>query len=229
MTSEALHVYSWRLSLGWNGWICLHLIRSHRVLWNIIKIMADCLCRDCILLALYLLRLVLWANLARCVVFLPLPLGLPILFKQFLTLLCEPLKSRATCSIKLISASVYIQRALGDVHTYVFAAPMLILSLTWCPLIGRASHFVLRAIELGMMMVRWLLINNSLQVLVCQWGLRWAHNLVVLLQMRIVVGFLILKGWSLLLSCFSCILHHSAGDILSDWAKVSCIAWSWIF
>jgi hypothetical protein len=107
------------------------------------------------------------ANLARCVVLLSLPLGLPILFKQFLTLLCEPLKSRAICSIKLISTSVYIQRALGDVHAYVFAAPMVILSFTRRPLIGRAPHFFLWAIELGMMMVRWLLINYSLQVLVC--------------------------------------------------------------
>jgi hypothetical protein len=213
MTSEALHVYSWRLSKGWNGWICLHLIRSHRVLWHIIKIMADCLHRDCILLALYLLRFVMWANLARCVVFLPLPLGLSILFKQLLTLLCEPLKSRATCSIKLISTCVYIQRALGNVHAYVFAAPMLILNFTRRPLIGRAPHLVLRAIELRVMMVRWLLINNSLQVLVCHWGLRWAHNLVIFLQMRIVGSFLILKGWSLLLSRFSCILHHSAGHI----------------
>jgi hypothetical protein len=106
------------------------------------------------------------ANLARCVVFLPLSLGFPILLKQLLTLLCKPLKSRSISSIKLISASVYIQRALGDVHAYVFTAPMFILTFTWRTLIRRAPHFILWAIELGVMMVRWLLINNSLQVLV---------------------------------------------------------------
>jgi hypothetical protein len=43
---------------------------------------------------------------------------------------------------------------------------MLILTFTWCALIGWAPHFIRRAIELGVMMVRWLLINYSLKVLV---------------------------------------------------------------
>lgn len=166
MTSKALHVYSLRLSLGWKRWICLHRIRNHRVLRHIIKIISHCLYRDCILLALNLLRFVMRANLARCVVFLPLPLGFPILLKQLLALLCKSLKTRSISSIKLISASVYIQRALGNVHADVFTTPMLILTFTGSTLIGRAPHFILRAIELGVMMVRWLLINNSLQVLV---------------------------------------------------------------
>ena len=48
---------------------------------------------------------------------------------------------------------------------------MLILSFTWGTLIRRAPHFTLRAIELGVMMVRWLLINYSLKVLVRHRGL----------------------------------------------------------
>ena len=149
----------------------MHRIRNQRVLRHLIKIIAHCLNRDCILLALNFLRLVMRANLARCFVFLPLPLGFPILLKQLLTLLCKSLKSRSISSIKLISASVYIQRALGDVHAYVFTATMLILTFTWRTLIGRAPHFIRRAIELGVMMVRWLLINYSLQILVRHRGL----------------------------------------------------------